>query len=160
MRGGFFWRFKIMLNTWTVAILQGGYDSGSLSSAFMTSISFTDSIKKPQGPGRILSHMAKGCDYILLWKLRFPVAFFPPPVKTMVSGHPQGYAVWLHETSLHKTSSGSSRGGAAETNSTESMKMWVRSLALISGSGIWHCHELWCRSKTWQLRSQVAVAAV
>ena len=29
------------------------------------------------------------------------------------------------------------------------MGMWDHSLASISGSGIWHCHELWCRSKTW-----------
>ena len=26
-----------------------------------------------------------------------------------------------------------------------SMRMWVQSLALLSGSGIWHHHELWCR---------------
>ena len=24
------------------------------------------------------------------------------------------------------------------------MRMWVRSLALLSGLEIWHCHELWC----------------
>ena len=29
-----------------------------------------------------------------------------------------------------------------------SMRMQVRSLALLSGSVILHCHELWCRSKT------------
>ena len=39
-----------------------------------------------------------------------------------------------------------------------SMGMWVRSLALISGSGIRHCCELWCRSQV-QLGSQVAMAA-
>ena len=27
-----------------------------------------------------------------------------------------------------------------------SMRMWVLSLASRTGSGIWHCHELWCRS--------------
>ena len=37
------------------------------------------------------------------------------------------------------------------------MGLWVRSLALLSGLGIWPCHELWCRSQTW-LRSGVAVA--
>ena len=29
--------------------------------------------------------------------------------------------------------------------------------ALLSGLGIWHCHELWCRSQMW-LGSSVAVA--
>ena len=29
----------------------------------------------------------------------------------------------------------------------ESMRMWVRSLASLSGLRIWHCHELWCRSQ-------------
>ena len=36
--------------------------------------------------------------------------------------------------------------------------MQVRFLALLSGSGIWHCCELWYRSQT-RLRSYVAVAA-
>ena len=30
-----------------------------------------------------------------------------------------------------------------------SMRMRVRSLASLSGSGIWCCHELWCRSQMW-----------
>ena len=38
-----------------------------------------------------------------------------------------------------------------------SLKMQVQSLALLGGLGIWHCHELWCRSQTW-LGSRVAVA--
>ena len=38
-----------------------------------------------------------------------------------------------------------------------SMTMWVQSLASISRLGIWHCRELWCRSKTW-LGSCIAVA--
>ena len=29
-----------------------------------------------------------------------------------------------------------------------SMRMWVQSLAEISGLRMWHCYELWCRSKT------------
>ena len=33
----------------------------------------------------------------------------------------------------------------------------VQSLASLSGLSIWHCSELWCRSKAW-LRSWVAVA--
>ena len=28
-----------------------------------------------------------------------------------------------------------------------SMRMWVQLLALLSGSGIWRCCELWCRSR-------------
>ena len=38
-----------------------------------------------------------------------------------------------------------------------SVRTQIRSLALLSGLRIWHCHELWCRSQTW-LRSNVAVA--
>ena len=39
------------------------------------------------------------------------------------------------------------------------MRLQVRSLALISGLRIWHCHELWCRSQM-QLGSHTAVAVV
>ena len=35
--------------------------------------------------------------------------------------------------------------------------MWVRSLAPLSGLGVRHCCELWCRSQMW-LRPPVAVA--
>ena len=38
-----------------------------------------------------------------------------------------------------------------------SMRMQVRSLALLSGLRIHHCCELWCRSQT-RLRSHIAVA--
>ena len=37
-----------------------------------------------------------------------------------------------------------------------SMRMWVWSLALLSGLRMRHCHELWYRSQTW-LRSHIAV---
>ena len=40
-----------------------------------------------------------------------------------------------------------------------SMRMWVWSLASLSGSGIWHCRELWCRLHTW-LGAHVPVAVV
>ena len=30
------------------------------------------------------------------------------------------------------------------------MRVWVWSLASLSGLRIWHCHELWCRSQMWQ----------
>ena len=40
-----------------------------------------------------------------------------------------------------------------------SMRMWIQSLALLSGLGIQHCHELWCRLQI-QLRSCSAVAVV
>ena len=40
-----------------------------------------------------------------------------------------------------------------------SMRMWVQSLAPLSGSGIQLCHELQCMSQT-QLRSHTAVAIV
>ena len=29
----------------------------------------------------------------------------------------------------------------------ETMRLWVRSLATLSGLRIWHCCELWCRSR-------------
>ena len=38
-----------------------------------------------------------------------------------------------------------------------SMRMWLRSLASLSGSGIRPCRKLWCRSQT-RLRSCVAMA--
>ena len=37
------------------------------------------------------------------------------------------------------------------------MRLWVQSLALLSGLRIWHCHELWC-SLQMRLRSGVAMA--
>ena len=40
-----------------------------------------------------------------------------------------------------------------------SVRMQVRSLALLSGPGIQRCHELWYRSQT-QLGSWVAVAVM
>ena len=40
-----------------------------------------------------------------------------------------------------------------------SMRMWVWSLASLSGLGKLHCRELWCRSQMW-LGSRVAVAVV
>ena len=44
-------------------------------------------------------------------------------------------------------------------NLTSIHKMWVWSLASLSGLRIRHCCELWCRSQT-QLRPGVAVAVV
>ena len=41
----------------------------------------------------------------------------------------------------------------------ETMRLWVQFLALLSGLRIWHCHELWCRSKM-RLGSGIAVAVV
>ena len=38
-----------------------------------------------------------------------------------------------------------------------SMRTWVRSWASLSGLGIWHCHELWCRLQM-QLGSGIVVA--
>ena len=37
------------------------------------------------------------------------------------------------------------------------MRLLVRSLALLNGLRIWHCRKLWCRSQMW-LRSGLAVA--
>ena len=46
---------------------------------------------------------------------------------------------------------------ASKTIQLASMKIWVWSLAWLSGSGIQRCHKPWCRSQI-QLQSQVAVA--
>ena len=51
----------------------------------------------------------------------------------------------------------SSHCGATETS--QSMRTQVQSLALLSGLRIQHCLELWCRSQTW-LESHVAVAVM
>ena len=53
----------------------------------------------------------------------------------------------------------SSHHGAVETIQLGAMRLWVQSLALLSGLRIWHCHELWCRSQT-QLIFGIAVAVV
>ena len=53
----------------------------------------------------------------------------------------------------------SSHCGAAEMNSTSIQEDVDLILALLSGSGIRCCCELWCRSKMW-LESAVAVAVV
>ena len=37
------------------------------------------------------------------------------------------------------------------------LRLWVRSLASLSGLKIWHCHKLWCRSQM-RLGSGIAVA--
>ena len=52
----------------------------------------------------------------------------------------------------------SSRCGTVETNLTSIQRTWVLSLALLSGSAIQHCLELWYRLQMW-LISRVAVAA-
>ena len=51
---------------------------------------------------------------------------------------------------------GSSHCGSAVTTQLVSTRTRVRSLALLNGLRIQHCHELWCRSQTW-LGSCVAV---
>ena len=40
-----------------------------------------------------------------------------------------------------------------------SLRMQVWSLASLSGSGIWHCYELWCGLQTW-LGSRVAMVVM
>ena len=47
--------------------------------------------------------------------------------------------------------------GSGVMNPLVSMKIWVQSLALLSGLRIWPCCEMWCRSQM-RLRSGVAVA--
>ena len=52
---------------------------------------------------------------------------------------------------------GTSHCGLAEMNLTRIRSLRVRSLASLSGLRIWHCRELWCRSKM-RPGSGVAVA--
>ena len=40
------------------------------------------------------------------------------------------------------------------------MRLWVQSLALLSGLRIWCCCELWCRLLLWLWRRPAAVALV
>ena len=61
--------------------------------------------------------------------------------KKTVNKRPQEFPSWL---SSYQTQLGS-------------MRMWVRSLVLLSGRRIQPCHELWCRSKM-RLGSGTAVA--
>ena len=63
--------------------------------------------------------------------------------------------MYLNENNLNK----SSRRGVAETNLT-SIHEDVGSIpGLTSGSEIWHCYELWCRSQMHLGSVAVAVAA-
>ena len=58
---------------------------------------------------------------------------------------------------LKKAGPQSSRCGSSVTNSTVSMRLWVRSLALLSGLGVQRYHELLGGSQM-RLRSRVAMA--
>ena len=58
-----------------------------------------------------------------------------------------------------ESSTRSSHCGAAEINQLGTMRLGVRSLALLSGLRIWHCRERRCRSQM-RLGSHVAVAVV
>ena len=40
-----------------------------------------------------------------------------------------------------------------------SVRIWIQSLASLSGLRSWGCHKLWCKSQTW-LGSRIAVAVV
>ena len=51
---------------------------------------------------------------------------------------------------------GNSRRGAV-VNESDWYRLWVQSLALLSGLRIWHCCELWCWLQI-RLGSGVAVA--
>ena len=63
------------------------------------------------------------------------------------------------EEGLKNNYNRSSRCGTVETNPLGTMRLQVPTLALLSGSGIWCCRELWCRSPK-RLGSGVAVAVV
>jgi len=55
-----------------------------------------------------------------------------------------------------KSHQGSSGCGSVVMNLASIHEYVVQSLASFSGLRIWHCHELWCRSKM-QLKSDIAV---
>ena len=89
----------------------------------------------------------------------------PPLVEYIISGCMTVSLIFLQvfffSTSGHNINSisWSSCCGRVETNLISIHEDAVRSLASLSGSGIWHCPELWCRSQM-QLGSHVAVAVV
>ena len=63
-----------------------------------------------------------------------------------------------HEVNIYQECVlGSSHHGSAVSDPNSITRMWVRSLALLSGVRIWHCHELWCRLQS-RLGSRIAVA--
>ena len=65
----------------------------------------------------------------------------------------------LHFPVSNITTKRSSHCGAAETNRLGTMRMWVQSLASLSGLRVQRCLEPWCRLQM-QFRSHVAVAVV
>ena len=83
----------------------------------------------------------------------------------MVVGAPLGDHGWRGATELviiresHQNESGLGVPIVAQRKQIllVSMRMQVQSLASFSGSGIWHCCELWCRLQM-GLRSGIAVA--
>ena len=75
---------------------------------------------------------------------------------TTVHGNKTQFQSCYSNTKIKNKLQGSSQCGSVETNLV-SMKMWVQSLASLSGLGIQCCHELWCRLQT-QLEPRIAVA--
>ena len=69
--------------------------------------------------------------------LTLGILYYQPPIKKPATLGVPNMAQWL-------------------TNLTRTMRLRVRSLALLSGLRIRHCSELWYRLKMW-LGSQVAV---
>ena len=67
----------------------------------------------------------------------------------------------IHETPLkgEDTEINKKPSWGSLCGSEGSMRMWIWSLASLSGLRIWYCRELWCRSQTW-LGSHIAVAGV
>ena len=63
----------------------------------------------------------------------------------------------MTKCSFSKLAYRSSHRGSAVRTWLVSMRMRIRSLALLSGLRIWYCQELWYRSQMW-LRSCTAVA--
>ena len=59
----------------------------------------------------------------------------------------------MHQIELRRKKGNSSIGVLVVAQQKEiqlrTMRSWVQSLAWLGGSGIRHCHELWCRLKTW-----------
>ena len=63
----------------------------------------------------------------------------------------------MKEKNLDEMRNGRIKSSCCDAVETNPMRIRFRSLASLSGSGIWCCHELRCRSQM-RLRSCVAVA--
>ena len=108
------------------------------------------------------SSISRRCssDLVLLWLWRWPVA--AAPIRTLAWEFPYAVAAALKKNNNKNLSNKNLKTGVPIVAQRKqirlgTMRVWVRSLASLSGLRIRHCLELWCRSQT-RLGSGIAVA--